>query len=61
MIKKIVAVQECAEGNETIGHAWLETAIFLSVTPMFKILEWRESLNGNKGRLFITIPTDKTE
>ncbi len=61
MEKSIVAIQEYSAGNQEVGHMWLATAVFPQVTPVYKILEWSNSIGGNKGRLFLTIPDDKTE
>lgn len=37
---KIVATLERADGNESVGSMWSETALFDSSTPVAEIMQW---------------------
>jgi len=50
----VVAVGECAAGNETVGHAWLETKTFPKNTPISAVVEWAKN-REIMGRLVITV------
>lgn len=52
----VVAVQECAAGNEQVGDMWLETRIFPAETSAADILAWAGGLPSSGGRLIITHP-----
>lgn len=56
--KKIVAIVECANGNESVGSMWLETKIFDLDTPVERIWDWGKEMNNGKGKLIITIESD---
>jgi hypothetical protein len=55
---KVVAVQECSDGNESVGNEWVETAIFDSLTTAADILLWAKKQHGAQGRLMLTIPRE---
>lgn len=49
---KFIAIQECADGNESVGSMWLRVANFDPKTPIGEVWKW--SLAGNHaGRLII--------
>lgn len=55
--RKVVAIQECACGNESVGSMWIETGIFNTDTPIREILSWASGLShSDGGKLIITIP-----
>lgn len=39
---RVVAVVECAAGNESVGTEWVETAIFPANATLEAVLSWRE-------------------
>lgn len=51
----IVAIQECAQGNEAVGSMWLETKAFKPETPINEIVAWANSCACADGKLIITI------
>lgn len=54
---KIVILQECSAGNESVGNEWVETGIFEDTQTLAEVLEWRKQLGrGEQGRLMITVP-----
>lgn len=64
MAKLVIAMQEKAEGNESIGTAWTETGLFDAETPVSEILAWAEAVtfsHGEKprGKLMIRYADDQ--
>ena len=60
----VVALLERAEGNESIGTAWTETAIFSADAPVKEVLAWAREVSaahdGNiRGNLMIRHPDDQ--
>lgn len=56
--KIIVAMVEKAEGNESIGTAWIETALFRADQDLSEVLAWAEGVtfaaDGNvRGKLML--------
>lgn len=48
---EIVAMQEMAHGNESIGTVWIETKVFCRHNTMADIFEWQAELSRRKGTL----------
>ena len=49
MDSKIIATLECADGNESVGTMWQETAIFKADTPICTVMDWADRRNRDKG------------
>jgi hypothetical protein len=49
--QRIIAMQERANGNETIGTAWIDAKSFDKSTPVEEIIKWA---GNQEGRLMIT-------
>ena len=64
---KVVAVKECAEGNESVGTMWVQTAIFDASQPISDVLKWSENASNTyrkgtvRGRLMLTLADDARE
>lgn len=52
-VNRIVAMQECANGNETIGTFWIATGVFEPETPLSEVIAWAKSCPHSDGRLII--------
>jgi len=52
---RYIAIQECSDGNESVGSMWLEAQSFEPETPIGEIVEWATSCRGSSGRLIITV------
>jgi len=48
----IIAIKDCAAGNEQVGTMWKETKVFDDSTPVGEVWEWA----GPKHNLVITKP-----
>lgn len=49
--RNVVAMVDMAEGNESIGTAWTECAIFRPETEVAEVLEWaKETVAARDGR-----------
>lgn len=60
----VVAMLERAEGNESIGTAWIETAVFNSDATLATVLAWAESeaktFDGKpRGKLMLRYASDQ--
>jgi len=55
--KRIIAIIERSDGNDTIGDTWLETRSFDKDTPISEIVTWARN-QGVSGKLIITIDED---
>lgn len=54
------AIQECSDGNDSVGNMWLEVAHFPGDTPLWKIWQWGRQQRGAHGRLLIRPLQDPT-
>ena len=52
----IVAIQECAYGNDKVGDMWLQTKVFESSEPIWKVIKWAKKLRCHGGKLIICEP-----
>lgn len=48
--RNIIAMQECADGNETVGTMWIDAKSFPINTPIEEVIKWAK---GRNGRLMI--------
>ena len=53
--KKFVLVQECSDGNDSVGSEWLETKIFSGNVSLEEVHNWAKSLHGCGGKLILTL------
>jgi len=53
---KIVIIQECSAGNDTVGDMWQETLICNENTTLKEIITWRKKIHGS-GRTIIAKET----
>ena len=54
--QKVIAILECAGGNESVGTMWYETKIFELFTPISEIFKWKEKYSSvNTGKLSLTL------
>jgi hypothetical protein len=58
-IGMIIVVQECSDGNETVGDRWLETKTFLPQQPLSDVIDWKDRLRRSGGRTYITEESDR--
>jgi hypothetical protein len=57
---KIVIIQECSQGNDTVGDMWLETLICNENTTLKEILSWRRKIFGS-GKTIIAKDTEEAQ
>ena len=50
----VIAIQECSNGNETVGDMWVETMVFDKSEPVEKVVEWGARIG--RGRLLLSKP-----
>jgi hypothetical protein len=48
--ENVIAVQECASGNESVGTEWLETKSFSKNATLEEVMKWADD---RKGRLML--------
>lgn len=62
---KVVAMLERAEGNESIGTAWIETATFSPDAPVKEVLAWAMRTAAAhdgiiRGKLMLSYPDEQS-
>lgn len=57
---RVIAIRECANGNDSVGTQWLETKIFLEVHTLSDVMAWEQKIyrRNGKGRLILTVDED---
>lgn len=50
---KFVVLQERSAGNETVGNAWTEAAVFPPTTTLAEVWAWAVKRGGKTGRTMI--------
>ena len=58
-IRQIVAMQECVDGNESVGSMWVETKTFLPQQTLAEVIEWSDRLRVRGGKLIIREESDR--
>lgn len=48
MAKQFIVTVECANGNESVGEMWTETAAFSPASTLADVEEWLTGGHGNK-------------
>ena len=59
--KRIIAMSERSQGNETTGVAWIKTKSFDRDTPIMEVVKWHKSSGVALGKLIIEIDEDSFE
>ena len=55
--QQIIAILECADGNEKVGSMWHETRIFNKSQSINDVIQWAGSKSFySQGRLILTVP-----
>lgn len=62
----VIAMLDRAEGNESVGTAWTETAVFSPETPVKEIIAWAQRTacahDGTiRGKLTVSYPHDERQ
>ncbi len=52
----IIGIQECANGNESVGSMWLETKVFDDKTPISAVWDWSCKVSNPQGKLILSKP-----
>lgn len=50
---KFVILQERSAGNETVGNAWTDTAVFPPTATLAEVWAWAADRGGKTGRTMI--------
>ena len=45
---QVVATLQMADGNESVGTMWMETAVFGVSSSLFAVLKWAEATKGRR-------------
>lgn len=58
---RFVAMQECADGNESVGTEWVEAAGFAAGATLRDVWLWAQGMPRHNGRLMIVLDTGPVE
>ena len=50
-----VVIQECSEGNESVGSMWLETKVFSHTATLEQAITWAKGKRSAGGKTILTI------